>query len=108
FFFQAADGIRDRNVTGVQTCALPILSHGRDAAGTGQQRLHPLLKMRARLSKTRAMCASLARSWSLPSPPQMQRYDCVLLAKIAEIGRASCREGGKSAGGAVWRERSAQ
>src|SRR5699024_11564424 len=25
FFFQAEDGIRDRNVTGVQTCALPIL-----------------------------------------------------------------------------------
>src|SRR5207249_8533083 len=26
FFFQAEDGIRDRNVTGVQTCALPIFS----------------------------------------------------------------------------------
>src|SRR5437868_13852750 len=26
FFFQAEDGIRDRNVTGVQTCALPICS----------------------------------------------------------------------------------
>src|SRR6266540_1549979 len=25
FFFQADDGIRDRDVTGVQTCALPIL-----------------------------------------------------------------------------------
>src|SRR5437868_11202998 len=25
FFLQAEDGIRDRNVTGVQTCALPIL-----------------------------------------------------------------------------------
>src|SRR5699024_1323073 len=25
FFFQAEEGIRDRNVTGVQTCALPIL-----------------------------------------------------------------------------------
>src|SRR5699024_11641053 len=25
YFFQAEDGIRDRNVTGVQTCALPIL-----------------------------------------------------------------------------------
>src|SRR6266516_4017732 len=25
FFFQAEDGIRDRTVTGVQTCALPIL-----------------------------------------------------------------------------------
>src|SRR5437868_15434632 len=24
FFFQAEDSIRDRNVTGVQTCALPI------------------------------------------------------------------------------------
>src|SRR5699024_11894486 len=27
FFFQAEDGIRDRNVTGVQTCALPILAY---------------------------------------------------------------------------------
>src|SRR5437868_15453867 len=33
FFFQAEDGIRDRNVTGVQTCALPICladQHERD------------------------------------------------------------------------------
>src|SRR5437867_10778328 len=31
FFFQAEDGIRDRTVTGVQTCALPIydLASGR-------------------------------------------------------------------------------
>src|SRR5207249_11337043 len=28
FFFQAEDGIRDRNVTGVQTCALPISFEG--------------------------------------------------------------------------------
>src|SRR2546430_8791319 len=28
FFFQAEDGIRDLTVTGVQTCALPILSEG--------------------------------------------------------------------------------
>src|SRR5699024_12193412 len=27
-FFQAEDGIRDRNVTGVQTCALPICGEG--------------------------------------------------------------------------------
>src|SRR6266542_3016600 len=35
FFFQAEDGIRDATVTGVQTCALPILDPGdrvRDAA----------------------------------------------------------------------------
>src|SRR5699024_9559956 len=30
FFFQAEDGIRDRNVTGVQTCALPISSYASD------------------------------------------------------------------------------
>src|SRR5205823_11046281 len=31
FFFQAEDGIRDKLVTGVQTCALPISSRGWDA-----------------------------------------------------------------------------
>src|SRR2546430_6714331 len=29
FFFQAEDGIRDLTVTGVQTCALPILAEDR-------------------------------------------------------------------------------
>src|SRR5207248_6993479 len=29
FFFQAEDGIRDRTVTGVQTCALPICEEDR-------------------------------------------------------------------------------
>src|SRR5699024_11902418 len=29
FFCQAEDGIRDRNVTGVQTCALPICCNGK-------------------------------------------------------------------------------
>src|SRR5687767_15244378 len=33
FFFQAEDGIRDKLVTGVQTCALPISSI-RSSAGT--------------------------------------------------------------------------
>src|SRR5699024_11702088 len=32
FFFQAEDGIRARNVTGVQTCALPILRRPRPMA----------------------------------------------------------------------------
>src|SRR4051794_41198457 len=31
FFFQAEDGIRDGRVTGVQTCALPICHHPREA-----------------------------------------------------------------------------
>src|SRR5579885_3859086 len=33
FFFQAEDGIRDRNVTGVQTCALPICDDRRRFLG---------------------------------------------------------------------------
>src|SRR5438093_4097166 len=33
FFFQAEDGIRDWSVTGVQTCALPILRTGLKEAG---------------------------------------------------------------------------
>src|SRR2546430_14489614 len=33
FFFQAEDGIRDLTVTGVQTCALPILYVFNGAAG---------------------------------------------------------------------------
>src|SRR2546425_9684745 len=32
FFFQAEDGIRDKLVTGVQTCALPIFMAVREAA----------------------------------------------------------------------------
>src|SRR6266540_1434470 len=33
FFFQAEDGIRDRDVTGVQTCALPIAIWGGEPGG---------------------------------------------------------------------------
>src|SRR2546427_2600055 len=41
FFFQAEDGIRDLTVTGVQTCALPILTARSSAvsrAGTNRWR----------------------------------------------------------------------
>src|SRR5207249_9155058 len=40
-FFQAEDGIRDRNVTGVQTCALPISFPLSCEKVTGRPR-HPL------------------------------------------------------------------
>src|SRR5437867_13289785 len=38
FFLQAEDGIRDRTVTGVQTCALPISSGGGSSAQTAAAR----------------------------------------------------------------------
>src|SRR5699024_7010554 len=37
FFFQAEDGIRDRNVTGVQTCALPICRGPRRRGAAGRR-----------------------------------------------------------------------
>src|SRR5437762_13972742 len=38
FFFQAEDGIRDTSVTGVQTCALPILTaSGGEGPGGGRK-----------------------------------------------------------------------
>src|SRR5699024_11656504 len=45
--FQAEDGIRDRNVTGVQTCALPILMPG-----------SRLIAPRATLAKVTAISSS--------------------------------------------------
>src|SRR3712207_8771595 len=38
FFFQAEDGIRDIGVTGVQTCALPILVEGIHHRGVAHER----------------------------------------------------------------------
>src|SRR5207249_6991272 len=43
FFFQAEDGIRDRNVTGVQTCALPISAAVLLGARAAHDRLLDLL-----------------------------------------------------------------
>src|SRR5438132_13417218 len=42
FFFQAEDGIRDHCVTGVQTCALPILSRHSNGIRVDRPRI-PLL-----------------------------------------------------------------
>src|SRR5699024_11218637 len=50
FFFQAEDGIRYRNVTGVQTCALPILRRRRFRPRLPRRR--GILRMR--LIKTKA------------------------------------------------------
>ena len=55
FFFQAEDGIRDRLVTGVQTCALPILprlptarySKSKNETVGVKQRNHVLIKKRS-------------------------------------------------------------
>src|SRR5687767_7202530 len=44
FFFQAEDGIRDKLVTGVQTCALPISAYGAKIKVSSTDRKSPQLK----------------------------------------------------------------
>src|SRR6266704_4740150 len=74
-FFQADDGTRDRNVTGVQTCALPIVALPADG---------------------RLICCDLSEEWTEIARRYWRaagiadRIDLRLAP--AEIGRASCRE----------------
>src|SRR5437868_12779116 len=63
FFFQAEDGIRDRNVTGVQTCALPILTFCRSNLCSFEINAWISAAM-ARVSSTRD-CASHTRTSSV-------------------------------------------
>src|SRR2546425_1547033 len=68
FFFQAEDGIRDKLVTGVQTCALPIIatrgSTGLPAcAGSAPARSSAACSNWRRSGKRRgAACGSLAQA----------------------------------------------
>src|SRR5437667_7443413 len=73
FFFQAEDGIRDRDVTGVQTCALPILSFSRAySKGVKSMLVAPMLEKKiplapasiAALASKRRLVASVVRPCS--------------------------------------------
>src|SRR5689334_25374485 len=63
FFFQAEDGIRDGTVTGVQTCALPILAEAlwRSPQGSPRSRSSP---PRPRASASATRTARSRSRWS--------------------------------------------
>src|SRR5207249_12256995 len=99
FFFQAEDGIRDRNVTGVQTCALPICSIpvGCDVWKTDDPAL------RKRLEQTYSQDKPARR---VPVTATVAgRAGGPLTLTFTEIGRASCRERGEMRGGSGAGER---
>src|SRR5690606_41051785 len=91
-FFQAEDGIRDFHVTGVQTCALPIL-RPRAAAGEPPAPLG---------TRTETKNVNSMRSVERAVRHEIQRQAAILAAGGTitqetrhwheEIGRASCRE----------------
>src|SRR5437867_4673110 len=99
FFFQAEDGIRDRTVTGVQTCALPISTVSPSGGSvtvdlTGSP-------------------GTLWLEWFSPESGEMvaggetvggatRAFKPPFSTGEAEIGRASCRERGWIWGVVVW------
>src|SRR5205823_12001560 len=88
FFFQAEDGIRDKLVTGVQTCAVPILIL---RGSRGCRRAIDRLRWRGGARAEHHMSAE--RSCKLNrGAVQLLESDGVRFRRIAEIGRASCRE----------------
>src|SRR5207245_5093126 len=70
FFFQAEDGIRDATVTGVQTCALPILDRSTSAGWTppalrrATARASPPRSRSARRSEERRVGKECRSRWS--------------------------------------------
>src|SRR5207249_7171685 len=92
--FQAEDGIRDRNVTGVQTCALPICTTTRwdtrraawTCCPTSAPRSEAVAGIAARRGARRAAGAGPCR---LQRAAEERRRDRRL---AHQIGRASCRE----------------
>src|SRR5699024_11504447 len=92
----AGDGIRDRNVTGVQTCALPIsVLHAqfRSSQGysvpisalSGETTVHPSAWIRPLYRRASRTQQHGIRPCHL--------YDWVILpTRTLQIGRASCRE----------------
>src|SRR2546422_10159773 len=87
FFFQAEDGIRDVAVTGVQTCALPILTlaSGLDAGASAEA--HALARYRSEFPIFRH--AVYLNTCSLGALGDRTRRR---IAEFFEIGRASCRK----------------
>src|SRR2546425_9418558 len=65
FFFQAEDGIRDKLVTGVQTCALPICPRPATSAGSHYS-IHRLASRRASPSLRGRPSARTTRSTGSP------------------------------------------
>src|SRR5256714_3831420 len=88
FFFQAEDGIRDKLVTGVQTCALPISPRSLSMAWNYAS--PPTRRLRSHAYVTNAAtCVAAATDRTTRTRLAASRANASIGTKI---GRASCRE----------------
>src|SRR5699024_11610602 len=97
FFFQAEDVIRERNVTGVQTCALPISKSMITGFDPDGDRLDPVIidfGIAIAAEESRLTSTGLVMGTAAYLDPEVIRTDHA----GEEIGRASCRERGKTEG----------
>src|SRR5437867_5029995 len=88
FFFQAEDGIRDRTVTGVQTCALPISRLRSVPVGWDPMEAKPLKPVQ-RADEGASIRMTADRVLVRRPGSEGERK-----SKAGQIGRASCRERG--------------
>src|SRR5437773_9369677 len=99
FFFQAEDGIRDRDVTGVQTCALPICDTRSSRVSPGRPR--SVVVPSHSYAETEVARGELVRPHRRQLDRctlQLRRHPVQLVHGHPEqIGRASCRERGAGA-----------
>src|SRR5262249_57714660 len=97
---KAEDGIGDWSVTGVQTCALPILtvtvlpSRLKYATEQGKESIK-------RDGNTVTVTGTVVRSHFTPDVVRVKEGDKVVF-NWTKIGRASCREGVRSVGMGVY------
>src|SRR5687767_16041574 len=93
FFFQAEDGIRDKLVTGVQTCALPISRRASTAPCRASPAAGPARRGGAARAAATAWIPPLAFASGWQDGPE-------------QIGRASCRERvERVAGGVLFKQK---
>src|SRR5437667_8986111 len=100
FFFQAEDGIRDRDVTGVQTCALPISYRSMkrrpdNAGGLGKALMVRTVPATGRTERR------LGTQYPLCSKRWSRWRELEARSSSEQIGRASCRERVEIAGETV-------
>src|SRR5205823_11244463 len=103
FFFQAEDGIRDKLVTGVQTCALPISADADEVAFIAI--LIPMSKAQKQLKAHFIGICGVAMS-AVATALWKKGFKVIGSdAGFFQIGRASCRERVEMSEGAMSCER---